>query len=99
MPESENRKVPLRGKLSRALEFPTDAMGGISCISVTGCHEMTVYHCKCVVSYESDEVILCLCDGTVRIVGSKLEMKTFASGVIRLCGSIDRIEFGGMTHA
>lgn len=60
---------------------------------------MTVYRCECVETYEHSEIVLRLCDGTLRIEGEQMEMKTFASGVIRINGAFARITFGGTADA
>ena len=82
----------LRTRLAAALELPSEVLGGMETV-VRGREEITVDHCRKILGYSTVEILLCLTDGKLRIVGEKLTIMRYLNGTITIQGRIDRLDF------
>lgn len=82
-------------KLSGELELPVEIFGGISILTFKGRTELTISECSSILKYETDEVMLKLCDMILTVYGSGIQLKTFHGKRMVLTGSFTKTEFGG----
>ena len=62
-----------------------------SCAFLTGNKEIRFCSCRGIEKYTESEIVLCLSDMTVSVLGSCLELTTFLNGEISVTGSIETL--------
>ena len=88
------QKLPLRARISRALEVADDTLGGVSGISIYGSHTLVADGCQGVLSYTDDQVIFRLNGQTITLSGKALQLSAFRDCRITVRGQIDGLLFG-----
>jgi len=80
--------------LSESTELPLAELCSKYRVSVNGKYEVTVDGVLSVLEYGEEKIMLELCDRTVTLYGSMLEMKSYYRGSMVISGEIIRIEYG-----
>ena len=88
-----NQKLPLRARISRALEVADDTLGGVSGISIYGNHTLVADDCQGILSYTDDQVIFRLNGLLVTLSGKNLLLSAFRGCRITISGRIDGLLF------
>ena len=84
-------KSRLSSKAARLMEFPENALGSVSDVSLVGNGSVMINGCRSVTSYEKTRIVLRLCDRSIEITGDGLLLKTYYKKSISVSGRIDAI--------
>ena len=85
---------PWSQRLCETLDIPVGTFGRISFIEAVGNRELCVSGCEGLMSYTGERVELELCDGTLTVYGSALELRSYTGGRVSVSGVITGIRYG-----
>ena len=84
----------IRKILVRA-QIPPSSLGIESRVELNGSREVVLEGCEAVLEYNSENVVMRMCDGIVSIVGSNLEMTNYGDWTVTLNGSVSELSISG----
>ena len=90
---NDGESLGFREKLWRKLDIPPDCLGKEPLIEIRGRGEVTVRGCGKILVYTPEEIRLCLHDGYVSVVGSRLVCTSYYVGAVGIEGKIHGISF------
>lgn len=62
-------------------------------IEIRGRSRVTVFECRKILSYGTEEIVLCVADGTVAVYGEALLCVSYNAGCVSVEGRIDGVSF------
>lgn len=68
--------------------FKADVLSREATVNVRGTREMSVYACVGIREYTRERVGIKTFDGVVYVIGKELELKSFSTGEVKICGEI-----------
>ncbi len=85
--------ISLRTKISNALDFPPETLGGLSEITVSEAGNIRISRCRSVIRYTEEEICLRLCHSDLIVTGKNLLLHTYFDGHMTISGRVDGVTF------
>ena len=92
--QKKKKQPSVRYRLTKLLDFPSDALGGFSEVTLSESGEISVSRCRHVLEYTPQRICLSLCRTGLTVCGCGLLLHTYFDGHITICGQVDSVVFG-----
>ena len=78
-------------RVRQIMDVPLEGISNLSTVQIVGDREVSVGGCRCVLEYSTEQIVLRVHSGCIRICGKDLEMESLIGDRITVCGCVSAV--------